>query len=69
MKIIINAMEIRNFNAGELVIRQGDSGDQLYIVGSGLLRCTKMLPNNEKDEMFLKDYGPGGIFWRVGAPL
>ena len=41
LDIIINAMEIKKVKAGEQVIKQGDDGFELYIVGSGQMKCTK----------------------------
>lgn len=46
-------MEEKTFNAGDVVIQQGDESDCLYIVDSGELDCFKLLPNNAK-EKFLK---------------
>ena len=54
-------MEEKTFNAGDVVIQQGDEGDCLYIVDSGELDCFKLLPNNAK-EKFLKTYVAGEAF-------
>jgi len=61
MNIIINAMEIRKFEAEAQVIKQGDDGNELYIVGNGQLRCTKRFPGKNEDT-FLKNYEPGEYF-------
>jgi hypothetical protein len=37
------------------VIKQGEDGDVLYIVGSGRLECTKRFPDKEEDT-YLMDY-------------
>ncbi len=37
--IVINAMQIKKFNAGDYVIRQGDDGNHLFVVESGVLDC------------------------------
>ena len=34
-------MEEKLYRAGELVIKQGDEGDNLYVVEAGTLACTK----------------------------
>ena len=44
VSIVIGAMEEKTFNAGDVVIQQGDEGDCLYIVDSGELDCFKLLP-------------------------
>ena len=61
VSIVIGAMEEKTFNAGDVVIQQGDEGDCLYIVDSGELDCFKLLPNNAK-EKFLKTYVAGEAF-------
>jgi len=45
----------------EHVIKQGDNGDDLYVVDSGKLSCYKLFPNNS-EPTFLKDYEPGESF-------
>lgn len=59
--IIVSAMEIRHFKAGDAVIRQNEDGNELYVVGSGQLRCTKLFPDSA-EETFLKNYEPGEYF-------
>lgn len=39
--IIIDAMENKNFEAGETVIKQNDAGDVLFVVEEGELDCFK----------------------------
>lgn len=39
--IVIDAMEESKFAKGESVIKQGDDGDVLYVVESGVLSCYK----------------------------
>lgn len=40
---VINAMEERRLNEGEIIIQQGDIGDVLYLVDSGILECYKTI--------------------------
>lgn len=40
MNIVIDAMDVKNVQAGDLIIKQGDDGDVLYVIGSGQLECT-----------------------------
>ncbi|OMJ78441.1 hypothetical protein SteCoe_21768 [Stentor coeruleus] len=57
--IVVSAMEEKRFQAKDIVIRQGDDGKELFVVGSGLLKCYKKIKGEEK---FLKDYHPGEAF-------
>lgn len=41
LDIVIDAMEIKTFQTGDNVINQGDDGQELFIVFSGTLECTK----------------------------
>lgn len=59
-EIIVNAMEIVNFNSGARVITQGEKGDHLYVVDSGILDCSKTDENGVKKH--LVTYGPGDAF-------
>lgn len=43
------------------MINQGEEGDNLYVVESGILSCYKLFPGNEQ-ETFLKKYLPGESF-------
>jgi CRP-like cAMP-binding protein len=40
--IVINAMVEMITDTKEIVIREGDEGDCLYVVGSGTLQCSKV---------------------------
>lgn len=59
--IVVDAMGVRRYVEGELVIRQGDDGCELYIVAEGELKCYKRFPNNDQDT-FLKNYQKGEVF-------
>jgi len=41
LEIIVDAMEQKQCKENEVVIKQGDEGDCLYVVEAGLLTCTK----------------------------
>lgn len=60
-EVVIAAMEVKEVAPGEPVIRQGDDGNELYIVSIGRLRCFKGLPE-EENTRFLCSYSPGGVF-------
>jgi len=42
LSIVLDAMQNVKKAAGDLVIREGDEGDCLYVVESGTLSCTKI---------------------------
>lgn len=48
-------MEVKNFSPGDSVIKQGDDGEELYIVSTGILTCTKTF-DNDPEPKFLKEY-------------
>jgi hypothetical protein len=60
-KIVINAMEIKEYNPDDFVIRQGEDGNELFIVESGLLKCT-LRPPKMTNDIFIKNYEAGGLF-------
>ena len=41
LRIVINAMQVLLIKKGQVVIKQGDDGDNLYIVDEGTLDCSK----------------------------
>ena len=60
-EIVVKAMQSRDVTAGETVIQEGDEGNELFVVDSGTLKCTK-LDKNTNEQMFLKEYVPGEAF-------
>jgi cAMP-dependent protein kinase regulator len=54
-------MKEERFNEGETVIKQGDRGDVLYVIESGVLDCYKTF-NEEDGQIFLKNYEAGDSF-------
>jgi cAMP-dependent protein kinase regulator len=61
LAVIIGSMEERHYPAGSDVIRQGDDGNELYLVGGGQLRCSKRFPE-QKEDTFLRTYQSGEYF-------
>jgi cAMP-dependent protein kinase regulator len=61
LKTVIDAMEEKIFQKDDVVIKQGDDGDVLYLLETGKLDCFKRFNNDEKDT-FLKSYLPGEAF-------
>ena len=45
IEIVIGAMEEKKFAIGEFVIKQGDEGNNLYVVDSGSLTCVRIMVN------------------------
>ena len=45
LNIVIGAMKEVKKKAGDLIIREGDDGDNLYVVENGTLTCTKVFVN------------------------
>jgi len=60
-EIVVNAMEEIKVDVNDVVIKEGDQGDCLYVVGTGNLSCTKIFSGNT-DPTFLKSYRPGEAF-------
>lgn len=60
-KILIDAMEEKVARKGDVVIRQGEDGDHMFLVGSGVLSCSKRFPGKSEDTFLLK-YKPGDSF-------
>lgn len=54
-------MEEKKCFKNEAVIKEGDEGDCLYVVGQGTLSCTKVFKGNS-EPTFLKQYQPGEAF-------
>ena len=42
-----------------MVIKEGDDGDELFVVSSGHLKCTKVIDGVGKE---LKNYSEGEVF-------
>ena len=60
-QIVVDAMSEKKCTKGEVVIKEGDEGDCLYVVAEGTLSCTKVFKGNT-DPTFLKRYNPGEAF-------
>ena len=59
--IVIDAMEEVKFAKEQWVIRQGDDGDNLYVVDQGTLECFKQFKKDE-DAKLVKVYNAGEAF-------
>lgn len=47
-KLVINAMVSKTFAEGELVIKQGDDGNEMYLVEKGNLNCSKTIEDGSE---------------------
>lgn len=54
-------MEERKASAGDVVIEQGEDGNELFVVDSGELECHKIFTKGS-EPTYLKDYLPGDAF-------
>lgn len=41
LEVVIDAMDERKAKAGEAIIKEGESGNELYVVEDGVLDCFK----------------------------
>lgn len=61
LSIVIDAIEEAQYKGEETIIQEGDSGDCMYVLESGSLKCTKVFPGNT-EPTHLKTYVPGEGF-------
>ncbi len=59
--IVVDAIEERKASPGEVVIKEGDQGDNMYVVEFGTLACTKTFSGNT-EPTYLKEFQPGEGF-------
>lgn len=57
--VVKGAMEERFFKTGEFIIKEGEKGDELFMVDEGELECTKMIKGSN---VFIKNYTVGESF-------
>lgn len=57
---LLGAMRLEEVAAGDLILREGDPGDCLYIVQTGQAEIVKALGST--DERLIDVHGPGGFF-------
>ena len=60
-EIVVDSIEEVKVMADQVLIREGDKGDCMYVVESGILQCTKVF-KGQQSATFLKDYQPGEGF-------
>jgi len=57
---VVNAMALKTFVDGDQVIKQGDEGNEMYLVEKGSLNCTKTIEDGS--EMQIRTYNDGEAF-------
>jgi len=57
--------QIRQYQRGRFIFRQGDACPGVFVVGSGLVRIYKIAPSGKEHVLHL--VGPGGTFAEVAA--
>jgi len=61
LQTVLDAITEEKFKAGQVVITEGEKGDLLYVVESGVLECTKIF-NKSDGPKWLKEYKEGESF-------
>lgn len=61
-KAVLDAIIGVNKKAGEVIIKQGDDGDNFYLVEAGELICQRLMNPDDKEDTYLKTYVPGESF-------
>lgn len=61
LEIVMDAMDEHKVKAGDVVIKEGDDGDVLYVIEEGSYKCTKVFSGNT-EPTYLKTYQPGEAF-------
>jgi CRP/FNR family transcriptional regulator len=60
LKIVALSMETFIFGAGEVIVQEGDEGDEAYIIYSGQVKVYRAL--NQERSVILNELGPGEMF-------
>ncbi|CAD8050544.1 unnamed protein product [Paramecium sonneborni] len=56
-EVVANTMEERRFKCNDIVIKQGEEGDQLFLVEDGLLDCIKKDKQNHEEKLITYQIG------------
>jgi cAMP-dependent protein kinase regulator len=59
--IVVDAIEEIKGKEGDVIIKEGDQGDCMYVLDQGSLNCTKVFAG-KTEPTFLKEYHPGEGF-------
>jgi len=55
-----------NFESGDIIIKQGDDGDNLYVIDEGNVECLKY-KDSPADQRLIHTYGPGSAFGELAV--
>lgn len=58
---LADALKSIQFNEGDTVLREGEEGNEFYIVEEGTAKATKVV-NQGEEAVVVKEYAPGGYF-------
>ena len=64
-KTLVLMAQIRHFDKGRRIFRQGDACPGVYVVGTGLVRVFKTAPSGKEHVLLM--VGPGNTFAEVAA--
>ena len=62
--LVIDAMEEVKVPVNDVIVTEGELGECLYVIGSGVLSCSKIFPG-KTDPTFLMAYQPGKAFGEI----
>jgi signal transduction histidine kinase len=65
LSLLRHAQQLREFKAGEIIFKEGDRGDGLYIVGEGQVQISALLSGTERG--VLAKLGPGEFFGEMAV--
>jgi predicted RND superfamily exporter protein/CRP-like cAMP-binding protein len=62
-RIVVLMGEIKRFAPGETIVRQGEAGDEMYVITQG---SVEVFAGSGQDRSLLKRYGHGEVFGEMG---
>jgi CRP-like cAMP-binding protein len=62
-RIVVLMGEIKRFAPGETIVRQGEAGDEMYVITQG---SVEVFAGSGRDRSLLKRYGHGEVFGEMG---
>ena len=63
-KIIDSILPVTK-DKGDVILKQGEEGDNFYILEKGTLSCMQYLEDTDSEQAFLAEYKPGESFGQV----
>src|SRR5512144_2244312 len=57
---ILSLMQRMDFDAGDVIIKEGDIGDLFYVLTQG--RVQFVILDDDGEEVIVEEVGPGGLF-------